>query len=68
MCYSKPYNLTYFITFIAIATLISYKYVPSHKKPYKIFYIGGFIMKTIKEFYSIVLYLSKYFCVVTNRK
>ena len=42
----KPYNLTYFITFIAVATFTDHKYVPSHRKRYKMFYIGGFIMKT----------------------
>ena len=38
----KPYNLTYFITFIAVATFRDHKYVPSHGKPYKMFYIGMF--------------------------
>jgi hypothetical protein len=35
--------------FLAVATFAAHKYVPSHRKPYKMFYIGGFIMKTIKE-------------------
>ncbi len=45
----KPYNLTYFITFIAIATYRDPFFETSHRKPYKMFYIKGFIMKTIKE-------------------
>ncbi len=46
--YVKPYNLTYFITFLAVTTFVVHKYVISHTKPYKMCYIGGFIMKTIK--------------------
>jgi len=45
----KPYNLTYFITFIAVAAFKGHKYVTSYRKPYKMCYIGSFIMKTIKE-------------------
>jgi len=45
----KPYNLTYFITFIAVAPFRDTFYVTKYIKPYKIVYIGGFIMKTIKE-------------------
>ena len=33
--------------FIDIAVLVAYKSVPPYKKPYKMFYIGDFIMKTI---------------------
>ena len=32
---TKPYNLTYFIRFIAVATFIDHKHVPSYRKPYK---------------------------------
>jgi len=39
----KPYNLTYFITFLAIATFAVHKYVPAHRKRYKMFYIRDFI-------------------------
>ena len=44
----KHNNLTYFITFIAVATFVDHKYVTSHTKLYKMCYIGGFIRKTIK--------------------
>ncbi len=43
---AKPYNLTYFIRLSTVTTFVGYKYVPSHRKPYKMFSIGGFIMKT----------------------
>jgi len=49
---SKPYNLTCFITFIAVATFVDHKYATSYRKPYKMCYIGGFIMKSIKENFS----------------
>ena len=39
----KPYNLTYFITFIAVATFRDHKYVTSYIKPYKRGYIEDFI-------------------------
>jgi len=45
MILSKPYNLTYFITFIAIAAFSDHKYMTKYIKPYKMFYIGDFIMK-----------------------
>jgi len=45
----KPYNLTYFITFIAVATFAGYKSSPFNRKPYKMFYIGDFIMKSVNE-------------------
>ena len=32
---------------LAIARFVAHKYVPSHRKRYKMFYIGGFIMKSI---------------------
>ena len=35
--------------FIAVVTFTGHKSVPFNRKPYKMFYIGGFIMKTIKE-------------------
>jgi len=43
---SKPYNLTYFITFIAVATFRDPFFEPSPRKRYKMFYIGGFIRKS----------------------
>jgi len=49
MPHGKSYNLTYFITFIVVAMFVVHKYVISHGKPYKMFYVEGFIMKTIKE-------------------
>ena len=45
----KPYNLTYFITFLAIATFEGHKNILTYRKPYKMFYIGSFIMKTVKN-------------------
>jgi len=45
----KPYNLTYFIMFIAVATCRDPFFEPSHRKPYKRFYIGCFITKTVKK-------------------
>jgi hypothetical protein len=45
----KPYNLTYFIRLSAVATFADHKSVPFNRKPYKMFYIAFFIMKTIKE-------------------
>ena len=39
----KPYNLTYFITFIAVAMFADHKYVTRYIKPYKMCYIGDFI-------------------------
>ena len=45
----KPYNLTYFIRLFAVSTFADHKSIPFNRKPYKMFYIGGFIMKTIKE-------------------
>jgi hypothetical protein len=30
---------------LAIATFTEHKFVPFDRKPYKMFYIGGFIMK-----------------------
>jgi len=41
----KPYNLTYYITFIAVAVFRDLFYVTKYRKPYKICYIGDFIMK-----------------------
>jgi len=38
----KRYNLTYFITFIAVATCRDTFFEPSQRKPYKMFYIGMF--------------------------
>ena len=35
--------------FIAVASLRDPYYVTKYRKPYKMCYIGGFIMKTIKE-------------------
>ena len=51
----KPYNLTYFIRFLAIATFASHKSTHFNRKPYKMFYIGGFIMKTHFETGSVFL-------------
>lgn len=34
------------MTFLAIATFADHKICPFYRKPYKMFYIGGFIMKT----------------------
>ena len=45
----KPYNLTYFIRFIAVATFRDPFFVTSHRKPYKMCYIEDFIMKSIKK-------------------
>ena len=45
----RPYNLTYFIRLFAVATFADYKITTFNRKPYKMFYIGGFIRKTIKE-------------------
>ena len=44
--YYKPYNLTYFITFLTVAPFAGHKSVLFNRKPYKMFYIEGFIMKT----------------------
>ena len=53
----KPYNLTYFIRLSAIATFESHKSIPSYRKPYKMFYIGCFIMKhTCFNFFFISLW------------
>ncbi|GIT97703.1 hypothetical protein TSL1_05240 [Sulfurovum sp. TSL1] len=43
--FEKPYNLTYFIRLFAVATFAGYKFSSINRKPYKMFYIGGFIMK-----------------------
>ena len=45
----KPYNLIYFIRFVATATFRDPFYAIKHIKPYKMCYIEDFIMKTIKE-------------------
>jgi hypothetical protein len=44
----KPYNLTYFITFFAIATFASHKIILFNRKPYKMFYTGMFYKETYK--------------------
>ena len=43
----KPYNLTYFITFITIAMFTDHKYIHSHRKPYKMRYIADFITYSV---------------------
>ncbi len=48
----KHYNLTYFITLIAVATFTDHKYTTSHRKPYKMCYIVDFIMKSTKKTYT----------------
>ncbi len=45
----KPYNLTYFIRLFAVATFTGYKISHFNRKPYKTFYMGGFIRKSIKD-------------------
>ena len=46
---NKPYNLTYFITFIAVARFRDHKYVTSYIKPYKMCYMERFIMINLKK-------------------
>jgi len=53
----KPYNLTYFITFIAVATFADHKYITSNRKLYKMCYMEDFIMKILLDQHKI--YLSK---------
>ncbi len=54
---SKHYNLTYFITFLAVETFAEHKFIPFNRKPYKMFYIGGFIMINLKRRTSYNYYL-----------
>ena len=58
----KPYNLTYFIRLFAVATFSAHKYIPSHRKPYKMFYIGSFIMKHIKT------HLANHYLSIDNKR
>jgi hypothetical protein len=46
---NKPYNLTYFITFIAVAKFRDPFFATCHRKPYKMCYMERFIMINLKK-------------------
>jgi len=47
--FQKPYNLTYFITFIDVATFTNHKFALFNRKPYKMFYIEDYIMRYLSN-------------------